>query len=615
MCGIVGWLDWEKDISSYGRIIDKMVDILVPRGPDSRGSWLTSNICFGHSRLAVVDIEGGKQPMTRSKFGWNYTITYNGELYNTEDIRRELLLKGYAFQGHSDTEVLLLSYIEWGHNCVQKLNGIFAFGVWDSRKETLFLARDRMGVKPLFYNLKQNAIVFASELKALLAHPDIPAEIDHEGLAEIFMIAPARTPGHGVFKNIKELKPGHCMYIDRSETKIWQYWRLEEKNHDDNLAATVENVRYLVTDSISRQLVSDVPLGTLLSGGLDSSAITAIAANALKEKNQALATFSVDFVGNNKYFRPNEFQPDPDAPWVEKMSKKFGTNHHYITLDTPELIAALRDAVRARDLPGMADIDSSLLLFSKKIKQHVTVGLSGECADEVFGGYPWFHREDLMNADTFPWATNLDRRLEVLSPELSRSISPLEYVRNRYQEALQELPFSSASKDNHHEVFKRISYLTLTRFMPTLLDRKDRMTMATGLEVRVPFCDHRIVEYVWNIPWEMKNYRDREKGLLRLALDGLLPKDVLWRKKSPYPKTYNPQFIQNINQQLSNILNDSSSQLPTLINKKTILTLINNSPDISNNKPWFGQLMDTPRLLAFLIQLDCWFREYRVKIV
>ena len=615
MCGVVGWLDWNNDMSYSGNIIETMVDTLLPRGPDSRGKWLSSDVCFGHSRLAVVDIEGGKQPMTRSQDGWDYTITYNGELYNTEDIRRELFLKGHRFQGHSDTEVLLLSYIQWGEHCVHRLNGIYAFGIWDSRKEVLFLARDRMGVKPLFYNLKPKSIIFASELKALLAHPDIPAEIDSEGLAEIFMISPARTPGYGVFKNVKELKPGHCMLIGREKNKIWQYWNLEERDHEDDFATTVEKVRYLVIDAITRQLVSDVPLGTLLSGGLDSSAITALAANTLRiEKNQTLSTFSVDFIGNNTYFRPNEFQPDPDAPWVEIMSKQFGTKHHYINLDTPELIDALKDAVKARDLPGMADIDSSLLLFSRKIKENVTVGLSGECADEVFGGYPWFHRADLMNVDTFPWATHLDTRMQVISPELTARISPLDYVRNRYEEALKELPFTSNTKDNQEEVFKRISYLTLTRFMPTLLDRKDRMTMATGLEVRVPFCDHRIVDYVWNIPWKIKNYRDREKGLLRLAMEGILPDDVLWRKKSPYPKTHNPQFLQRVNQHVLTILNDSSSPLSDLINKKNILTLTKNSSDCSN-KPWFGQLMDTPRLLAFLIQLDFWLREYKVRIV
>lgn len=615
MCGIVGWLDWNRDLSSYGSVIDEMVDSLTPRGPDSRGKWLSANICFGHSRLAVVDVEGGKQPMIRSRDGSDYIITYNGELYNTEDIRHELLLKGYSFKGHSDTEVLLLSYMEWGQECVQKLNGIFAFGIWDSRNHSLFMARDRLGVKPLFYFQKKDLLIFASELKALLTHPSIPPEVESEGLAEIFMISPARTPGQGIFKDVKELKPGHSMLIKRDRILINQYWSLEEKDHEDDFSTTVEKVRYLVTDAITKQLVSDVPLGTLLSGGLDSSAITAIAANKLrKEKNQTLDTFSVDFIGNNEYFRPNAFQPDPDSPWVKKMSDEFSTHHHYITFDTPELIDALQDAVTARDLPGMADIDSSLLLFSKKIKEKVTVGLSGECADEVFGGYPWFHKEDLMTADTFPWAIHLERRMEVISQEVMSLISPLDYVNRRYQEALQEIPYSSAINDDQQKVFKRISYLTLTRFMPTLLDRKDRMTMAAGLEVRVPFCDHRIVEYVWNIPWEFKNYRQREKGLLRVALEGLLPEDILWRKKSPYPKTHNPQFLKSVSEQTLKILDNPSSPLHDLVNKNTVREIATSSTS-GSHKPWFGQLMDTPRLLAFLIQLDFWLRHYQVRLV
>jgi asparagine synthase (glutamine-hydrolysing) len=613
MCGIVGWLDWNADLSGSGKIIDRMVDTLVPRGPDARGLWLGQHIALGHSRLAVVDIEGGKQPMTRTRDGASFTITYNGELYNTEDLRRELLLKGYTFQGHSDTEVLLLSYIEWGYDCVSRFNGIFAFGIWDSRKESLFLARDRIGVKPLFYSAQHQSLLFASELKALLAHPQIPAEIDREGLAELFMIAPARTPGKGVIKNVNELKPAHCLLLDRRGLKIWPYWQLISKPHEDDLKTTVEKVRFLVIDAITRQLVSDVPLGTLLSGGLDSSAITAIAANQYKEKNQALSTFSVDYVDNQKYFKANDFQPNSDAPWVEKMSRAFATDHHAFYFDTPELITALDDAVLARDLPGMADVDSSLLLFSRKIKEVVTVGLSGECADEVFGGYPWFHRQDLQNAATFPWAPHLETRLQVLSPELSERIDPLAYVTECYQEALKEIPYADSAQDREN-VFTRIGYLTLTRFMPTLLDRKDRMTMATGLEVRVPFCDHRIVEYVWNIPWEIKNYQGREKGLLRLALAGLLPEEILWRKKSPYPKTHNPKFLLGVKEKLLAILADPASPLQDLINKKKILEIVQN-PESNANKPWFGQLMDTPRLFAFLIQMDFWFRTYKIRIV
>lgn len=613
MCGIVGWVDWEKDLTSSKNIIDSMVNTLIPRGPDARGKWLKEHTALGHSRLAVIDIEGGKQPMTRSKDGWEYTISYNGELYNTEDLRKELKLKGYSFQGHSDTEVLLLAYIEWGTDCLEKLNGIFAFGIWDGRRQILFLARDRLGVKPLFYTLKSNSLIFASELKALLVHPEIPPEIDCEGLAEIFMIGPARTPGIGVFKNIKELKPGYCLTFSSNGCKIAPYWQLEYREHEDRFESTVEKVRYLFTTAVKRQLVSDVPIGTLLSGGLDSSAITAVAAETLKkEKNINLTTFSIDYVDNNKYFRPNAFQPNADAPWVELMSKSFNTKHFNINLDNPELINALEDAVIARDLPGMADIDSSLLLFSRRIKETVTVGLSGECADEVFGGYPWFHRKEFLTAGTFPWALHVPTRLQVLSPEIKAKISLMDYVHSRYSDALNEVP-SCNLKDQEELLYRQIGYLTLTRFMPTLLDRKDRMTMATGLEVRVPFCDHHLVEYVWNIPWKMKNYQNREKGLLRLALKGILPEDILWRRKSPYPKTHNPYFLETVAQKILDIVNDSSSPLLPLINKKKIIELVNNHENTAD-KPWFGQLMDTPRLFAYLIQIDIWLRRYKVKI-
>lgn len=613
MCGIAGWLDWNRDLSSSQTIMAGMIDTLMARGPDARGQWIGDHIALGHSRLAVVDLEGGKQPMLRSRDGWDYVITYNGELYNTEDIRRELQLQGYACQGHSDTEVLLLSYIEWGPECVHKLNGIFAFGIWDERNQHLFLARDRMGVKPLFYYNANNTFIFASEIKALLAHPLIPAEIDEEGLCELFMIAPGRTPGHGVFRNMKEIRPGHCLLIDRNGSKERTYWQLVNRPHTDDLRTTVETVRDLVTDAISRQLVADVPLGTLLSGGLDSSAITAIASLAAKYKNQKLPTFSIDYIDNAKYFRKNDFQPDPDAPWVRKMSAAFSTQHQYFFLDTPELIDSLDAATTARDLPGMADIDSSLLLFSRMIKQQVTVGLSGECADEVFGGYPWFHNESLKNTGTFPWAPSLDIRLKILSEELMGRVSAQDYVQERYQEALREIP-ESDTRNSLEEDYKRIGYLTLTRFMPTLLDRKDRMTMAAGLEVRVPFCDHCIVEYVWNIPWDLKNFNGREKGLLRLALADILPDDILWRKKSPYPKTHHPEFLRLVTERLLAVLDDPASPVLSVIHKQSLLDMIRNQ-NPNAGKPWYGQLMDTPRLFAYLLQMNHWFKAYKVKIV
>lgn len=624
MCGIIGWVDWERNLLEQKTVLTKMTRTLAARGPDAEGFWLSNNIAFGHRRLVVVDPVGGSQPMERQHEGQTYVLTYNGELYNTEDLRRELVAHGYQFQGHSDTEVLLTSYIEWGPSCVERFNGIFAFGIWDSAREHLFLARDRLGVKPLFYSEKSGRLLFASEIKALLAHPDIQPFIDSRGLSEIFLIGPARTPGEGVYQGISELRPGYTLIFSCSGMKLQTYWQLPVKPHQDDPATTIQTVRELFLDTVKRQLVSDVPIGTLLSGGLDSSAITAVAAEAAASSNHgALHTFSVDYIDNDKYFLANDFQPNADAPWIEKVSNHFNTQHHYSFFDTPELADTLIASTQARDFPGMADIDSSLLLFSRDIKNSITVALSGECADEVFGGYPWFHRPDAINATTFPWALHTENRLQFLSPELLERLNPQEYINTRYEEALKEIPdqydnlpvnLSNEERTNENRM-REISYLTLTRFMPTLLDRKDRMSMASGLEVRVPFCDHRLVEYVWNIPWHLKNLAGREKGLLRMALLGILPQDVLWRKKSPYPKTHHPAYLRAVSTWLSQILDDNNSPLLPLVNVPALRELINISHSIPSGRPWFGQLMDIPQLFAYFIQVEHWLKENHVVIV
>lgn len=623
MCGIIGWVDWQRDLSAQNQIIRRMTQTLIARGPDAEGYWLSPEAAFGHRRLIVIDPEGGIQPMTREQAGKAYTLVYNGELYNTGELRSALMSRGYHFQGHSDTEVLLLSYIEWGPASVEHLNGIFAFAVWDAANDHLFLARDRMGVKPLFFAEKSGFLLFASELKALLAHPDIQPVVDQTGLAEVFLVGPARTPGQGVYKGIAELKPGHALIYSRNGCRNYPYWALPAGEHDDDFETTVATVRELFLDTVKRQMVSDVPIGTLLSGGLDSSAITAIAAGHQAVLGENLATFSVDYVDNEKYFQPNAFQPNADAPWIAKVSEHFQTKHHSFQFDTPELAEALITAVQARDLPGMADIDSSLYLFARQIKQNVTVGLSGECADEVFGGYPWFYREEALQAQTFPWALRLDHRLQILSPELIEKLQPQEYLATRYEEALAEVPPQPGKRKNvkdnmenwREARLREISYLTLTRFMPTLLDRKDRMTMAVGLEVRVPFCDHRLVEYVWKIPWQFKAWQGREKGLLRQALTGILPEDVLWRRKSPYPKTHNPSYLSTVRARLAEILEEPNSPLLPLLNLPALQELMKISDSLPSGRPWFGQLMDTPQMFAFLIQVDYWLRANHVQII
>lgn len=613
MCGITGWLDYERDLTHRRAVIEEMTETLEHRGPDAGDTWITKHVAFGHRRLVIIDPEGGWQPMVKRVGERKFVITYNGEIYNMQEVRLKLLSLGFDFVSRSDTELILTAYIAWGNSCVNQLNGIFAFAIWDEAEEKLFLARDRIGVKPLFYAKVGSSFLFGSELKSLLAHPHLDAQIDDEGLSEVLLMGPARTPGVGIFKNVEELKPGHFLQVNRDGIKTYPYWELTSADHTDDFKTTIEKVRYLVQDAIERQLVSDVPVGTMLSGGLDSSAISALSARFLEEEGEGcLRTFSVDYTDNDQYFSSNEFQPNADAPWAKLMVDHIQSTHQNIEIGNEELLATLLPAMRARDLPGMADIDASLLLFCKEIKKTSTVILSGECADEVFGGYPWFHREELVHADTFPWSRLIAEKASFLTPEITSRIKPLDYVDARYQEALCEVP--RLSEDNAIEArMREMFYLNLTRWMPTLLDRKDRMSMAAGLEVRVPFCDHHLVEYVWNVPWSMKNYNNREKGLLRHALKGILPEEIIERKKSPYPKTHHPQYLQAMRQQIAELIEDSQAPLFNFIDREKIRAFV--AQDLTKvHFPWFGQLMNVPALLAYWIQINQWMIEYKVSL-
>lgn len=613
MCGITGWIDWHKDLTQYPSILENMTDTLAPRGPDASGTWITPRCALGHRRLSVMDPENGVQPMTRRAGDNTYSLVYNGELYNAPELKKELELCGHRFLTACDTEVLLVAFIEWGRACVDRFNGIFAFAVWDDEEQTLFAARDRLGVKPFFYSYTDGRLLFGSEPKAILAHPDFPAQISGEGLAEIFALGPARTPGHGVYKNMHELKPGHCMVLDANGIRIRAYWKLESKPHEDTVEATAGKVRELLEDTVQRQLASDVPVCTLLSGGLDSSALTSFASRHYHAQGLGtLHTYSIDYVDNDKHFKTSAFQPNADAPWIQRMTDYLGTVHHALEFDTPELVDSLKNVVYARDLPGMADVDGSLYLFCREIKKGATVAISGEAADEIFGGYPWFHRDDALNAQTFPWSLATPERIALLSPDFVDWVKPEQYVQERYRQALSEVP-RLAGENQKQNRMREMSYLNITRFMPTLLDRKDRMSMAVGLEVRVPFCDHRLVEYVWNIPWEVKTAGDREKGILRKALKGSLPDDVLTRKKSPYPKTHNPNYLSAVRSWVLDILHDSSSPLLQFIDVAKIRALAEDDGS-RFDLPWFGQLMTGPQLLAYLAQVDTWLRAYKVGI-
>lgn len=612
MCGFVGWINTEGDLMNEKGTMEKMTAALSRRGPDDSGIFMSRNSLLGHRRLVVVDPEGGGQPMTRWVGGNSYTLVYNGELYNTDELRSALRARGYHFKSYSDTEVLLVSYIEWGEDCLKKFNGIYAFGIWDKNKRTLFTARDPLGVKPLFYTKVNGSLIFGSEIKAILAHPEVEPILDETGIMEIFGLGPARSPGCGVFKGIMEIPPAHYLTYGSEGIKLKQYWQLTAAIHTDDLDTTVEKTRGLLVDAIERQMVSDVPVCTFLSGGLDSSAISSVAAAYFRRQGKGvLNTYAIDYVDNELFFKADDYQPNSDSHWAGKMSKFIESNHRTIYIDTGLLVSALRDAVLANDLPGMADIDSSLYIFCKEVRKDATVAVSGECADEIFGGYPWYTRQELVNSNTFPWSEAILERKSILSGEFQGL--PLEdYIQGKYHETLKQVP-RLVGESREEERMREMFYLNLKWQMITLLNRKDRMSMSNSLEVRVPFADYRIVEYAYNIPWSMKYCDHREKGLLRRALKGILPDEILNRKKSPYPKTHNPEYLKAVQKKMSEIMADKESPVLQIINPEVTGEIVK-SGGIAFGKPWYGQLMRGPQLLAYLIQVDTWMREYKVKI-
>ena len=608
MCSIAGMIDLNRDVRELE--LAEMRHSMRSRGPDQRGEYRSRDAALFHNRLCVIDPRNGMQPMSAARDGRHYILVYNGEIYNTEDIRAELLTLGHEFTGHSDTEVVLASYIEWREHCVEKLNGIFAFAVWEPEARRLFLARDRMGVKPLFYTLRGGALIFASEIKGLLAHPWVAAQADRDSIRELIMTGPGRTPGCGVFKNIFEVKPAERGFFDNDGLRLERYWKLTPAPHTDSLADTVANVRFLVTDAIRRQLVSDVPIGTFLSGGLDSGIISSVANAYMRERGRQLTTFSVDYRDNRRYFQAGKFQPNTDTDFIPGLRDWLGCENVLVTLDTDDLVNGLWEAVDARDLPGMSDVDSSLLQFCKKIREHVTVALSGECADEIFGGYPWFRDETIRAREGFPWAQSVRLRASFLRPEYTEGFDPREYVMKRYRATLADTDALEADAPIERRM-REMMRLNTDWFMQTLLDRKDRMSMYSALEVRVPFCDHRIAEYLYNVPWERKDLRHYEKGLLREAAKGLLPEEVLWRKKSPYPKTHNPAYLAAVSDLLRGVLADPGAPIRAIVRTQALEELLSGT----SSEPWYGQLMTTPQTIAYMLQINYWLKTYKVELL
>ena len=571
MCGITGWVDFSRDLTREQPAIDAMTQTMACRGPDAAGTWSEPQVALGHRRLAVIDLPGGAQPMAVSTPRGDVAMVYSGEAYNFTELRAELIGRGERFDTDSDTEVVLRGYLHWGDGLADRLNGMYAFAIWDAREQKLVMIRDRMGVKPFYFYPTPHGVLFGSEPKAILANPLAKRAVDIDGLRE--MLSPVKTPKHAVWWGMREVEPGTIVTVDERGIRERTYWRLESRLHPDDRDTTVARVRELLDDIVRRQLVADVPECVLLSGGLDSSAITALSARELRDP---VRTFAVDFTGQADNFTPNELRPTMDAPYVHDVARHVGSDHTDIVLDHGQLADPdiRRKVVQARDLPtGIGDMDASLYLLFKAIRQQSTVALSGESADEIFGGYRQFHDPRVQQADAFPWIaigdSIIDTTGDLYTPHLRAAADFDGYVRDRYAEAVAEVARVEGEDDFTHRM-RVMSYLHLTRFVRVLLDRKDRMSMAVGLEVRVPFCDHRLVEYVYNTPWSLKTYDGREKSLLRGAARDVLPQSVVERVKSPYPSTSDPQYGADIQGQAKDLLGSADDMYFGIVDRDAL---------------------------------------------
>ncbi|SBV04773.1 asparagine synthase (glutamine-hydrolysing) [Streptomyces sp. Ncost-T6T-1] len=609
MCGIAGWLDWERDLTREGGTVRRMADTLALRGPDDSGVWTATRIGLGHRRLAVIDPELGRQPMTErgGDDGRELAVvSFSGEIHNYRELRTELTARGHRFRTASDTEVLLAAHREWGPKAIERFAGMFAYALWDIAEQTLYLGRDPLGVKPLYYAEHPSGLVFGSEPKALFASGLIRPEVDAEGLVDVFTVA-AKRPGDAVYRGVRQLRPGHLLTVRRGATAARRYWQLTTAPHEDDEATTVATVRSLLDRIVGEQTVADVPLGALLSGGIDSSAITAIGAAALAADDRGpLATYSVDFAGSEDDFRADALHVSRDAPYVRAVVDHVGTKHSEVLVEPASLLAESGVTLRARDYPGVGDLDVSLYLLFREVRRHLTVALSGEGADDAFGGYPWFASEAERPSGGFPWSAGVKDRNAVLSPELRGHLDLHERLDSRYREALDEVPYLDGESGVDRRM-REVYYLQHTRFLPFLLDRKDRMSMANGLEVRVPFCDHRLVEYVWNVPWRLKRLGGSEKGLLRAAVEDALPTEVVHRPKSGFPVGQSPEYLESVRTAVSDMI-ESDGPAMRLLDACTLRAMV-------RDQAWVNGTFTPPPILPRALQLNDWLTAYDVRIV
>nr|SBO99907.1 Asparagine synthetase [glutamine-hydrolyzing] [Nonomuraea gerenzanensis] len=620
--GLVGWIDHERDLTQHMDTIRAMSDTLAARAPDGGALHLTRHAALAHRHLALPSTpqspqspqspqrpQGPRGPLGQlgpqpalfpTQQGDGVALAYDGAIYNLAALRRGLGLSPLA----TDTDVLLHAYLTHGADFVTSLIGAFALAIWDGRDRRLLLARDHLGLKPLYYHPYPGGILFASLPGGIMANPLFTPRLDRSLMTMV--LQPRLTlAGETPLEGLREVEPAHVLtYTPDRGPHSRAYWRLVSEPHEDPPARTAERVRELFDAAVAGQLPASGPCGAMLSGGVDSTSVAALAARLLPGK---LDTYCVEFDSDRAHFAPTELRPDVDAPFAAAAAQFMGSRHTTLTATMRDLLAAIPATRRARDLPGWGQFDASMYLLFRRMREDTTVALSGEAADEFFGGYPYLFKPELIGRDTFPWLGDGPKLADYLVPELAREGDE----KARYAQLLGEVPRLPGERGLDARM-REVLYLGMAGPLAVVLDRKERMSAAQGLHVRLPFCDHRLVQYVWNVPWSMK-CGGGLKSLLKDAMAGLLPPSTLNRRKSAYPHVQNPAHDQALVREARWIANASESPLRPMFDAPRLNGLLDRigAGELRAQLPGGSS---GAQLLVNLVELNAWVREYRVSI-
>lgn len=603
MAGIAGMVSASEDILQKSVNICAMSEAIRTRGASGAGHYISPHAAFLR-RIGPFGPKSGSSFVTELFIeGKTYVLTLDGTIYNKKELSCDLEALGIRCSVLNCSEILIHAYVKWKEKLFSKINGSFAFALWIQEDDTLILVRDHHGTKPLYYSITEQILIFASNIKGITCHPLFETSLDIEGLSELICLSPRHTPGCGVIKGIHQVRPGHYLHFSRDGAKTVRYWILDKAEHEDDLMQTLETIRDLVVDSVKRQMYSDVPLCGFLSGGLYSSLITAIVADYPMLLNSSIYnTWSVDFERSNRYLRFKGQSNDSDIPWIRWVCRRAQTRHHYIILSSSDMTESLLEAEEARGIPGMPDYDTSLLLLCRELQKDYNIVLSGDCSDEVFGSGIRIGEHFATGKKRLPWTSNLAEKISIFKNDIVDLIKPYEFIEKCYEEALTDYP-KFAVHDTCLKKENEAQWFSLYWNLPCYLERLDKMSMAFGLETRVPFCDARLTEYFWNIPQELKRLNNMDRGLLREAMRGYLPSDILERKKNPYPRFHDPDYETRIKNMLSETVLDPCSPIKYLLNLKTLESMMKQHMDLSKRyttRAW---------LYGWIMQLDNFMRR------